>query len=167
MIHICNRGETVEVHSVAWNREHGWIACGCEDGLLKILKLEGMTPPAKPLVHACRINGLILLLFHLSTFHSSNRASNLYIYLVVPAQYSIARGAGDKAAAAGGNVTMNQSLEGHSGAVQVLTWNHHYRKLTSSDQQGLIIVWVLFKVCSHYVDGGENEILEFLMLVLK
>ena len=46
---ICS-GETVDVHSVAWNREHGWIACGCGDGLLKILKLEGMTPPPKPYV---------------------------------------------------------------------------------------------------------------------
>ena len=47
---IVRSGETVEVHSVAWNREQGWIACGCEGGLLKILKLEGMTPPAKPFV---------------------------------------------------------------------------------------------------------------------
>lgn len=44
------------------------------------------------------------------------------------------------------NVTMNQTLEGHSTAVQVLSWNQHYRKLTSSDRTGLIIVWILYKV---------------------
>ena len=25
---------------ISWNKEHGWIACGGEDGLLKVLKLE-------------------------------------------------------------------------------------------------------------------------------
>jgi WD repeat-containing protein 35 len=40
---------------------------------------------------------------------------------------------------------MNQSLEGHSGAVQVLTWNEQHQKLTTSDQYGLIIVWMLYK----------------------
>ena len=38
-------GEPVDVHSVSWNREHGWISCGCEDGLLKVLKLD--PAPAK------------------------------------------------------------------------------------------------------------------------
>jgi WD repeat-containing protein 35 len=49
---------------------------------------------------------------------------------------------------AGGNLTMNQTLEGHNGAVRVLHWNEQYRKLTTSDQYGLIIVWILFKVRS-------------------
>ena len=40
---------------------------------------------------------------------------------------------------------MNQTLEGHSGSVLVVTWNEHYRKLTSSDENGLIIVWMLHK----------------------
>lgn len=31
------------------------------------------------------------------------------------------------------------------GAVQVVTWNEHYQKLTTSDQYGLIIVWMLYK----------------------
>lgn len=31
------------------------------------------------------------------------------------------------------------------GAVQAITWNEHHQKLTTSDQQGLIIVWMLFK----------------------
>lgn len=46
------------------------------------------------------------------------------------------------------NLTMNQPLNGHNGAVQVITWNEHYQKLTTSDQFGLIIVWVLFKACT-------------------
>ena len=41
---------------------------------------------------------------------------------------------------------MNQTLEGHNGAVMVVNWNENYRKLTTSDQYGLIIVWMLHKV---------------------
>ncbi|KAL3193217.1 hypothetical protein MRX96_017902 [Rhipicephalus microplus] len=40
---------------------------------------------------------------------------------------------------------MNQTLEGHSGVVQVVAWNSQFQKLTSSDQNGLIIVWMLYK----------------------
>uniref|UniRef100_A0A8B9YDM9 WD repeat-containing protein 35 n=1 Tax=Bos mutus grunniens TaxID=30521 RepID=A0A8B9YDM9_BOSMU len=40
---------------------------------------------------------------------------------------------------------MNQTLEGHSGSVQIVTWNEQYQKLTTSDQNGLIIVWMLYK----------------------
>uniref|UniRef100_A0A7S1KLL8 Anaphase-promoting complex subunit 4 WD40 domain-containing protein n=1 Tax=Percolomonas cosmopolitus TaxID=63605 RepID=A0A7S1KLL8_9EUKA len=38
---------------------------------------------------------------------------------------------------------MNQSLKGHEGRVMVIAWNEDYRKLTSSDEKGLIIVWSL------------------------
>jgi WD repeat-containing protein 35 len=31
------------------------------------------------------------------------------------------------------------------GTVQVVTWNNFHQKLTSSDQYGLIIVWILYK----------------------
>lgn len=31
------------------------------------------------------------------------------------------------------------------GVVQVVTWNDQFQKLTSSDQNGLIIVWMLYK----------------------
>ena len=31
------------------------------------------------------------------------------------------------------------------GAVEVVTWNEQYQKLTTSDQGGLIIVWILYK----------------------
>ncbi|EHB03143.1 WD repeat-containing protein 35 [Heterocephalus glaber] len=39
---------------------------------------------------------------------------------------------------------MNQTLEGHSGSIQVVTWNEQYR-LTTSDQNGLIMMWMLYK----------------------
>ncbi|XP_063039587.1 WD repeat-containing protein 35 isoform X2 [Engraulis encrasicolus] len=83
---------------VSWNKDQGYIACGGEDGLLKVLKLETQTDDAK-------LKGL----------------------------------------AAPSNLSMNQTLEGHSGAVQVVTWNEQYQKLTTSDQNGLIIVWMLYK----------------------
>ncbi|XP_015596434.1 WD repeat-containing protein 35 [Cephus cinctus] len=47
--------------------------------------------------------------------------------------------------AAASNLSMNQTLEGHNGHVQVVTWNEEHQKLTSSDQHGVIIVWMLYK----------------------
>ena len=55
-----------------------------------------------------------------------------------------------KAAAAGNPAPQNQNLEGHSGGVVCATWNTPYLKLTTSDENGLIIVWV-------YVDGEWVE----------
>ncbi|XP_075454542.1 WD repeat-containing protein 35 isoform X1 [Ascaphus truei] len=83
---------------ISWNKDQGYIACGGESGLLKILKLDIQTDDAK-------LKGL----------------------------------------AAPSNLSMNQNLEGHSGSVQVVTWNEHFQKLTTSDQNGLIIVWMLYK----------------------
>jgi WD repeat-containing protein 35 len=80
---------------VAWNSAQGWIACGGESGLLKVLKLE-----------------------------SSDTS---------------------KAGGAQSNLSMNQTLEGHQGNIMVITWNGNYRKLTTSDQNGLIIVWMLHR----------------------
>eukprot|EP00201_Polytomella_parva_P012196 CAMPEP_0175066548 /NCGR_PEP_ID=MMETSP0052_2-20121109/16571_1 /TAXON_ID=51329 ORGANISM="Polytomella parva, Strain SAG 63-3" /NCGR_SAMPLE_ID=MMETSP0052_2 /ASSEMBLY_ACC=CAM_ASM_000194 /LENGTH=442 /DNA_ID=CAMNT_0016333265 /DNA_START=239 /DNA_END=1564 /DNA_ORIENTATION=- len=48
-------------------------------------------------------------------------------------------------AGAANNLSLNQTLEGHSGAVLCVTWNNEHQKLTSSDEQGLIIVWMLHK----------------------
>jgi hypothetical protein len=45
----------------------------------------------------------------------------------------------NQAAAAPADLSMNQTLEGHNGTVMVVTWNENYRKLTTSDQYGLII----------------------------
>lgn len=48
--------------------------------------------------------------------------------------------------AAPNNLSMNQTLEGHKGSsVQVVTWNEKQLKLTSSDRDGVIMVWMLYK----------------------
>ena len=83
---------------LSWNGEQGWIACGGENGLLKVLKLEA---PSKD-KQASKPSG-----------------SNL--------------------------LSMNQTLEGHKNQVMVVTWNEGYKKLTTSDHNGLIIVWMLHK----------------------
>ena len=51
--------------------------------------------------------------------------------------------AGASANAAAGALSLNQNLEGHSGAVTGVAWNGPYQKLASSDEGGLIIVWAL------------------------
>lgn len=48
----------------------------------------------------------------------------------------------------GGNLSMNLSLEGHNGQLRVATWNEVFQKLTTSDEHGVIIVWMLYKVIS-------------------
>ncbi|KAK3580220.1 hypothetical protein CHS0354_012747 [Potamilus streckersoni] len=88
-----------KLRCVSWNKDQGYIACGGEEGLLKVLKLESQT----------------------------------------------GKDVKAKGLAAPSNLSMNQTLEGHSGAVQVVTWNGQYQKLTTSDQYGLIIVWMLYK----------------------
>lgn len=93
----------LKLKCVSWNSEQGWIACGGENGLLKVLKLEG---------------------------GGANAAK------------------GADGGAAPSNLSMNQTLEGHNGAVRVVTWNENFRKLSTSDQSGLIIVWMLHKVRS-------------------
>lgn len=40
-------------------------------------------------------------------------------------------------------LTMDQTLEGHSGAVKCLAWNLNFVKFATSDENGLIIVWTL------------------------
>ncbi|XP_072811114.1 WD repeat-containing protein 35-like [Vicugna pacos] len=85
----------VKLKCVSWNKDQGFIACGGEDGLLKVLKLETQTDDAK-------LTGL----------------------------------------AAPSTLSVNQNLKGHSGSVQIVTWNEQYQKLTTSDENGLIIVWM-------------------------
>ena len=101
-IYLCKKiaiPNGVKLSSLSWNPEQGWITCGGENGLLKVLKLE-------------------------STASKDSRT---------------------KGVAAPSNLSMNQTLEGHNGSVCVVTWNANYRKLTTSDQYGLIIVWMLHK----------------------
>jgi len=40
------------------------------------------------------------------------------------------------------NLTTNQTLGQHKGTVQIVMWNDAYRKLTTSDDEGLIVVWM-------------------------
>ncbi|KUF87047.1 WD repeat protein 35 [Phytophthora nicotianae] len=90
----------VKLRCASWNSEQGWIACGGQHGLLKVLRLE-----------------------------SAGQTD----------------GKGPRGIAAASNLTMNQSLEGHNGAVVCATWNANFKKLTTSDENGLIIVWVLHR----------------------
>jgi WD repeat-containing protein 35 len=93
------------IKSVAWNNDQRWVACGGENALLKVIKLEA-TNEKKTDVNSSPLS-------------------------------------------------MNQTLEGHSGklfrhsrsigSILVTTWNSKFKKLTTSDSNGLIIVWVLHK----------------------
>lgn len=85
-----------KVKTVCWSTNHGFIACGAENGLLKVLKLD----------------------------NSESKYSNLNLPK---------------------NLSMNQTLEGHTGTVLLVIWNEKYQKLTSTDSNGLIIVWMLYK----------------------
>jgi len=86
------------IKSLSWNGVNGWIVCGGENGLLKVLKLD------------------------------SSRAI-----------------ADEKGGSGPSNLSMNQTLEGYNSAVVCVCWNEKYRKLTTCNQAGVIIVWTLHK----------------------
>ncbi|RKO87327.1 WD40-repeat-containing domain protein, partial [Blyttiomyces helicus] len=116
----------VKLRSVAWNNDQGWIACGGEDGLLKVLKLETAAASGS----------------------GGAAGSGLGASATAPPGVGPGEGATRRMAeglAAPSNLSMNQTLEGHGGAVVVSTWNPQHRKLTTSDEKGLIIVWILYK----------------------
>lgn len=50
----------------------------------------------------------------------------------------------DGKGAKGGNVNLstNQTLGQHKGTVNVVMWNDNYKKLTTSDDEGVIVVWM-------------------------
>jgi WD repeat-containing protein 35 len=87
------------LNCISWNRDQGFIACGGESNLLKVLRLETPTGPEAVM----------------------------------------------QGIAASANLSMNQSLEGHNGGVMCVAWNPIFKKLTTSDDSGLIIVWMLHK----------------------
>ena len=104
----------VRIRSLAFSAEPpstggGWLACGGDEGLLKVLRLE----TARDASGAAPSSGA-------------------------------ARGI-----AAPTNLSMNQTLDGHRGCVVVATWNPAFRKLTTSDQNGLIIVWLMHRGAWH------------------
>lgn len=86
-----------KLNCVSWNPEQGWIACGGEDGMLKVLRMDAVNAEQLPL--------------------------------------------GQRGIAAPTSLSMNQTLDGHSNNVMCVAWNGVYRKLTTSDRNGLIIVW--------------------------
>ena len=86
--------------------------------MLKVLKLETPTGPDSKL--------------------QVNLLSKTIVYFLI--NFSLLQGI-----AASSNLSMNQTLEGHNGAVICATWNPLFRKLTTSDESGLIIVWMLHK----------------------
>jgi WD repeat-containing protein 35 len=102
---------STKLNAIGWNEERGWIACGGDDGLLKVIKLES------------------------------------------------GKGQG------GGNLSMNQNLQGHQGTlkllinplggVQVIDWNENFQKLTTADDSGLIIVWMVHK--GHWFEEMINN----------
>lgn len=59
--------------------------------------------------------------------------------------------------AASSNLSMNQTLEGHKAPVQVVTWNDSMSKLTTSDRDGVIMVWMLYKVRYWVMRVERNE----------
>lgn len=87
----CNK-----VRTISWSSDHEFIACGGENGVLKVIKLE-------------------------ANLNSLNKGDN-------------AR-----------NFSHNQTLESHKTTVQHVCWNEPFQKLTSSDDAGSIIVWMLYK----------------------
>ncbi|XP_063218863.1 WD repeat-containing protein 35 isoform X3 [Bacillus rossius redtenbacheri] len=104
----------IRLNCLAWSKDHGFIACGGDDGLLKVLKLD------------------------------SGKDTKM------------------KGLAAPSNLSMNQTLEGHSGQIQVITWNENYQKLTTSDQYGLIIVWMLYKGswCEEMINNRNKSVVK-------
>ena len=53
----------LKLHCISWNVEEGWIACGGQAGLLKVLKLEGGT---------CKLLNVHLLSFMYNTSNKLN-----------------------------------------------------------------------------------------------
>ena len=51
----------------------------------------------------------------------------------------------DASSAGGQGLNANQTLQGHADSVVVAAWNEQHNKLTTSDSNGLIIVWILHK----------------------
>ena len=101
------------VECISWSSEQGWIACGGEKGLLKILKLDDQKTALNP-----------------QSQMTVSTTSGQSVQNTQPG---------------GAGLPVNQTLEGHSGAVKCVIWNEAYKKLTTSDENGLIIVWMLHK----------------------
>lgn len=116
----------LKLTAIAWNHgnsnsggdstatSHNYISCGGANGLLKVLKLESSI-----------VN---------TTGGKSSDDEEKQRKQQQQQQSSTA---------ASTALQQNQTLEGHNGNLQVIIWNHQHQKLTSSDQYGMIIVWML------------------------
>ena len=116
---------------IGWNKDQGYIACGGDDGLLKVLKVNSVNCHKTPDIHM--------------------KAYFIFNKLEAGKDGKV------KGLAAPSNLSMNQTLEGHNGQIQVVGWNESHQKLTSSDQYGLIIVWMLYKGERHIYGSAQRE----------
>ena len=110
-----------KLKTLSWNADHGWLACGGEGGLLKVLKLE--TQESKETNARGIAAPTNLSMNQTLEGHKGERVSCLFRVVSEVCMHDLA----------------------HTGNVVVTTWNPQYRKLTTSDQFGLIIVWLLHK----------------------
>lgn len=96
---------SVKINAISWNKnleeENGWIACGGDSGVLKVLKLEPATELMKQ-----------------NSKHTDTPASGLLV---------------------------NQALENHKSKVTIVVWNDIENRLSTADENGLIIIWKLHK----------------------
>jgi WD repeat-containing protein 35 len=68
-----------------------------------------------------------------------------------------AAAAGDTAKS---GLLMNESLEGHTGEISCITWNETFNKLTTSDTNGKIVVWINYENqwCEEMVNKRDNTV---------
>ncbi|KNE64632.1 hypothetical protein AMAG_09988 [Allomyces macrogynus ATCC 38327] len=109
----------VPLSTIAWENEAGWVACGGDQAMLKVLKLD---VPAS----------------------SSSPAPTTSTAAAEPRKPSVT-GTAPPAKQAPASLSLSQTLEGHSGTVIRTTWNRSHTKLTTADSNGMIIVWILYK----------------------
>eukprot|EP00898_Chlorokybus_atmophyticus_P007515 jgi/Chlat1/7765/Chrsp66S07232 len=120
----------VPLRCLAWNRDQGWIAAGGEHGLLKV--------------------GLCVCLL----LEETNAAAEFWVLkldgpspgrTLTSTTTSSSSGLSSSSSTTSSALSMNQTLEGHGASVSRAAWNGPYRKLTTADGAGLIIVWMLHK----------------------
>uniref|UniRef100_A0A1I7Y670 WD_REPEATS_REGION domain-containing protein n=1 Tax=Steinernema glaseri TaxID=37863 RepID=A0A1I7Y670_9BILA len=113
---------------VSYMQNKGYVAAGGMDGLLKVFKMID-----HPL-----IKGVFPI-----ELHNQSRYSKSLPNPYLTCRAGSARDIKNLALPATTNLETNQSLEGHSGVVNIVAWNELYQKLTTSDSNGLIIVWMI------------------------
>lgn len=121
---------------LAWNGEEGWIACGSEQGMLKVrmmaiyvaadIQVSTSTQPVLQTEDRC--TGLY--------------ATSLHVQVL---KLEEPKAVANASSTSGQGLNANQTLQGHADDVVVAAWNAQHNKLTTSDSNGLIIVWILHK----------------------